>query len=343
MNKLNLLTDPILTDTWNSWRYKTGDIGYSMCNDYLFRVMMQTDPSILALLLSSLLKTEVQEKDIQIRNPIEVGKGLMEKEYVLDTKISLHDSITVNVELQLWPQKFWKERALSYLSRIFDSLQKGDTYIDVRQSIHIGILSFSLSDLDLTPEFYAEYLFKNRKNNEIFSDRMLLRVLCLEHTDLATEEDRNYGLLMWARYFSASTWEELKALAEEYPVMEKTISKAWGLSEDQQIRELMMLREEGIRVRRTEEALYKQGREELAQAKAEVEKSHAEVEKSHAEVRKIGAEKDKMAAKIDTISAEKDKMAEKIDTISAEKDKMAAEIDRLTEMLREHGIDPDKV
>ena len=107
-----------------SWRSKTGDIGFSMCNDYLFRVMMQTDRSVLALLLSALLKTEVKENDIEILNSIEVGRSLTEKEYILDTKISLHDSITVNVELQLWPQKFWKERALSYLSRIFDSLEK---------------------------------------------------------------------------------------------------------------------------------------------------------------------------------------------------------------------------
>ena len=66
----------------------------------------------------------------------------------------------------------------------------------VLKSIHIGILDFTLDEL--SPEYYAEYQFINKKNHEVFGDKMQLNVLSLKHMNLATGDDIKYGVHMKA-------------------------------------------------------------------------------------------------------------------------------------------------
>ena len=219
---------------------------------------------------------------VEILNPIEPGQHLDEKQFILDTKIRMDDNTIINVELQLWEQSFWKDRALSYLSRLFDSLKAGESYHNTKQAIHVGILDFVLKDL--SPEYYAEYLMKNRKNNEVFSDKFRLHVLCLKHLQYATTEDEQYGLVMWGRFFTATTWEDLKMLVKDYPVMEKPIAKVFEVTEESKIREMIELREEAIRIRKTEEELYRQGREERDAAIKRAEEAEARAAKVEQEL-----------------------------------------------------------
>ena len=238
-----------------------------MNNDYLFRAVMQTDTEVFAMLLSSLLRTQCCADDIEILNPIELGKQMQEKDFVLDTKLKLRNDI-VNVEMQLWLQGFWKERAMTYLCRIFDSLKVGEPYDRLKTAIHIGIIDFVLPDV--RPELYAEYMLKNVKTGEVFSDKMRLNVLCLKHEKLATESDIENGLLFWVKYFIASTWEDLIMLANDNPVMEKPISAAVRLSEEDRIREMILLREEAIRVRRSELSVYAKAEKDLKEARTQI-------------------------------------------------------------------------
>ena len=59
----------------------------------------------------------------------------------------------------------------------------------------------------------------------------------------ATQEDHESGLVKWARFFKASTWEELKYISEGNEVMQKTIVTLAQLSEDEKIREHCRLME----------------------------------------------------------------------------------------------------
>lgn len=47
-----------------------------------------------------------------------------------------------------------------------------------------------------------------------YSDKFTLSVVELKHTDLATDEDKQYGIDKWARLFKSTTWEEVKSLTE---------------------------------------------------------------------------------------------------------------------------------
>ena len=53
------------------------------------------------------------------------------------------------------------------------------------------------------------------KNHHIYSDNFILNVVNLSRIDLATKEDRAYGIDHWAALFKAKTWEELKMIAEK--------------------------------------------------------------------------------------------------------------------------------
>lgn len=64
--------------------------------------------------------------------------------------------------------------------------------------------------------------------------------------DLATEEDRRYGIDVWAKLFKATTWEEMKMLAENNVVMGRAVSGVRQLTEEEMIREQCRAREEWL-------------------------------------------------------------------------------------------------
>ena len=279
MTMENTNTNPL------DWHTQSGPLRYHPCNDYLFRAMMQEHTDILKMLLTSLLKQDTEPMEVDIMNPIALGKFLTEKDFILDTKVQLNHEVTVNVELQMWHQSFWKERALSYLCRIYDSLKSGENYSFAKKAIHIGIIDFPLEEM--IPELYAEHYFMNPRTRQIFSDKLQLNVLCLPYQKLATEEDRAHGILMWARYFKAQTWEELHMLVKEYPEMEKPISTAFKLTQEQILQEQLMLYEETLRVRRSEEAereIENQKRQKMKEEMTRLEEALSEINEKMNEV-----------------------------------------------------------
>jgi chromosome segregation ATPase len=55
----------------------------------------------------------------------------------------------------------------------------------------------------------------NIKNHKIYSDKFTLSVVDLTKIDMATDEDKSYGIDAWASLFKANTWEELKAMGTQ--------------------------------------------------------------------------------------------------------------------------------
>ena len=44
----------------------------------------------------------------------------------------------------------------------------------------------------------------------------------LNHTDMATDEDRLYGIDTWYRLFKVSTWEETRMITKEHTSLNST-------------------------------------------------------------------------------------------------------------------------
>ena len=213
----------------------SGKLRYTLTNDYLFHIVFQRNTKILRGLLCSLLNLSDDEiVDIYLENPIDPGEKVDDKTVILDLLITLNNNRKINIEMQLLNRNDWPERSLIYLCRSFNNLTAGQDYIDVMPTIHIGILDFTL--FPEYPEFYARYAMKNIKNDNIYSDKLLLNVLDLNQTHLATEEDIQSGLAYWARLFKTETWEDLQMLASEYRDFEDIPDTMQKALEDKKIR-----------------------------------------------------------------------------------------------------------
>ena len=214
----------------------TGSPKYGLTNDYMFRVVFQENELARKGLIASVLHmnpTDIQS--VTIRNPITPGQKIDDKEFVLDLKVLLNNNHLINLEMQMANQHNWQDRSLSYLCRSFDNLYKGEVYTEAKPATHIGFLNFA--PFPDEPEFNGCYKLLNVKNHRLYSDKFTFHVVDLTHIELATEEDKSWGINHWARLFTATTWEEVKMIAENDIHMKAAAEEMYVLSADEMIEE----------------------------------------------------------------------------------------------------------
>jgi predicted transposase/invertase (TIGR01784 family) len=247
-------------------------------------------------------------------HPIELGKAMGDKEFVLDIKILLNNYKIVNLEMQVNQKPGWEERSLSYLCRSFDRLNRGDEYENVGPAIHIGILDYT--PYPDAPEFYSSYKLMNLKTHRVYTDKFTLNMLSLKQIELATDEDKRYKLDVWAKLFKAKTWKELKMLEEtsHSKAIEEATKALYILNSDMTILDQCYARQDYERMHRM------------------IDKRMEELE-SKAE--KLEAEKDKLATEKDKLASEKDKLA-------FENNALEAEVARLKVLIAERADSTDE-
>ena len=227
------------------WRNAKGKIAYGMTNDYMFRMVLQSNNNVLKGIISSMMHVPLDTIDaVEIDNPIELGKYIEDKDYVLDIKVKLNDNSIINLEMQVADLGNWQNRSLSYLCRTFENVQKGEDYNSVMPVTHIGFL-----DYDLFPEekeFYSKNMLQNVKTGTIYNRNFCLRVLSLNQIELATEEDKRWHIDEWARLFKATTWEELKMIAEKDKVYSDAANSIYEQNSDETVRMMCEARREAI-------------------------------------------------------------------------------------------------
>ena len=244
------------TSSTTSYLSATGKITYNFTNDYMFRAILQRNVTVLKGLICSLLHLCPEHiTDITITNPIELGKTIDNKEFILDINVTLNNHTRINLEMQVANELNWADRSLSYLCRTFDQLYSGESYTQALPVIHIGFLDFQLFSDDA--EFYATYKLLNVKNHKEFSDKLTLGVVDLTHIELATEEDKSFQIDRWARLFKATTWEEIKLMAEGNEYLMQATQELYECNADELIRQQCRAREEYYKYQRTVEKALK--------------------------------------------------------------------------------------
>jgi len=255
----------------NSWKEKSGPLGFRMCNDYLFRMLLQQGQNTLKAIVASFMHVDVSEvKETRVLNPIMPGESVDDKEISLDINVIINSKKPINIEMQTYRRNGWIERSMFYVCRGFDTLDHGDLYADTPGFWHISFCDFCI--FKDHPSFYRSFVLTSNDGERIvYSDKLMISNVDLTNIELATEDDIRYGLADWARLFKATTWEELKMLAEENKTIEQAIISAWQMTEDERIREQMRRREEGERMWN---ALVNKA--EMAERQAAEEKSRAD-------------------------------------------------------------------
>lgn len=274
------------------WRNANGKIAYGMTNDYMFRMVLQSNNNVLKGIISSMMHVPSDTiTTVEIANPIELGKYIEDKDYVLDIKVKLNDNSIINLEMQVADLGNWQNRSLSYLCRTFENVQKGEDYNSVMPVTHIGFL-----DYDLFPEekeFYSKNMLQNVKTGTIYNRNFCLRVLSLNQIEIATEEDKRWHIDEWARLFKATTWEELKMIAEKDKVYSEAANSIYEQNSDETVRMMCEARREAIfheqYVQNKMESLEKQlsqKDEQLSQKDEQLSQKDSLIEQLQAELEK---------------------------------------------------------
>ncbi len=227
------------------WRNATGKIDYCMTNDYMFRMVLQSNNNVLKGLIRSMMHVPLSDiKSVEIVNPIELGKHIDDKDFILDVKVMLNDNSIINLEMQVTNYSNWTNRSLCYLCRTFDNVQKGEDYNSSIPVTHIGFLDYDLFPDEL--EFYSTYMLQNVETGKIYNSKFRLSVLSLNQIKLATKEDKKWHIDEWARLFKATTWEELKMIAEKDKVYSEAANSIYVQNSDETIRAMCEARQEAI-------------------------------------------------------------------------------------------------
>ncbi|MDE7476515.1 MAG: Rpn family recombination-promoting nuclease/putative transposase, partial [Lachnospiraceae bacterium] len=116
-------------ETNNSMLPESGELCYNMTNDYMFRAVLQKNKKVLKGLIGALLHLDPEALEVEITNPIILGKSYENKDFILDMNVTINRETRLNLEMQIVNYNNWKERSLSYLCRSFDNVYKGDDYI----------------------------------------------------------------------------------------------------------------------------------------------------------------------------------------------------------------------
>ena len=78
----------------------------------------------------------------------------------------------------------------------------------------------------------------------MYNDKFILSVVDLTHTELATDEDKAYGIDRRARLFKSTTWEEIRMIAENNPILTEASEKLYTYNADEAARQRSQARAE---------------------------------------------------------------------------------------------------
>ena len=286
-------------------QHATGEIKYGGTNNYMFQAFLQENNEALQNLICSVLHLDPSSVvSIEITNPILLGKFIENKTFILDIKALMNNQTVINLEMQIEDQHNWPERSLGYLCRSFDNLNTGDEYRTVKPAIHIGFLDFHL--FKDAPEFHAVYKLLNTKNMHSYTDKFSLHVIDLRHIELATEEDKAYQTDVWAAFFKAKTWEEMRMLAEKKPGLQSSVETLYQLNSDEQIRETL---DRFVRAQRREQGY----------------------------LDTISEQQDTISEQQDTISEQQERLSVQEDTISEQQEKLSTQENTISSLEQENA------
>ena len=274
--------------TSNDFNPSTSDnsrIRYTLKNDYMFRAVFQSRPKALEGLCRSLLRLSPSDSlHIDLKNPIQLGAAIESKEFILDLALAINDSLFLNLEMQLYNDGYWPERSLSYTCRSYDNLNRGAGYAEVLPVLHIGFLDFTL--FPNHPEFVSEYQLMNTnpQHRYSYSDKLRISVVNLKEIERATEEDKRYGIDLWARVLTAKTWEEIDMLAQNNEYLRETSNAMYELDKDRLIRQQCQAREDFLYWERIKENRNKRMEAKIAEQETIIKNQKTELENQKAEL-----------------------------------------------------------
>ena len=183
----------------------------SLRNDLLFHMVFTRNAAALKALLSVLLGIPEEEiVEIEVRNPMQYSELIQTKLTVLDLKVHCRPGTYVLVEMQVRRFEYWPNRTLAYAARaVADQVEGEFDYGKLEPVIQVCIMDHSL--FPDHKRFFAKYTPRDEEGYE-YTDKLRFYVLDLTQIEQATEEQKEQGLVEWAKAFKANSWKEVNTI-----------------------------------------------------------------------------------------------------------------------------------
>jgi chromosome segregation ATPase len=152
-------------------------------------------------------------------------------------------------------------------------------------------------------------------------------VVSLKHIDLATDEDKQFGIDRWARLFKSTTWEDIKMLAKNEPIFKDAAETLYNLNSDETIRAQCRAREDYNR--------------QQSAIKYHIKEITTELKKVTSEKQQLAAENQQLASEKQQLASEKQQLASEKQQLASEKQQLIIDAEFYKRLLDEHGIKYD--
>ena len=174
-------------------------------------------------------------------------------------------------------------------------------------SAQVGILNF-------TPEgfpgrFFSNYYLFEEECGHLYSDKLNIRVLELNHINDRSQEDQMPELYHWAELFKASTWEEVEAMVAEKKIDEGYVFTLRKLSDEEKIRQQCQAREDYY-ARQADLKAYSEEEGRRKQAAEDEEKLRDKDKELNAKDEELSAKDEELSAKDKELAEQKRQIEE---------------------------------
>ena len=132
-------------------------------------------------------------------------------------------------------------------------------------------------------------------------------MLSLNQIELATEEDKKWHIDEWARLFKATTWEELKMIAEKDKVYSEAANSIYEQNSDETVRMMCEARREAIFHEQYVQNKMDNLEKQLAEAALQEQHSQNKMEKLEKQLSQKDEQLNQQSILIDQLQAELEK------------------------------------
>ena len=210
-------------------------------NDYVFKRIFgqKKNSDILKDLLQAILPNW-NIKNVEPKQEVQLETNLItDKVCRLDILATLDDGTRVDIEMQMKNYNDIEARSLFYTTREYhQSLETGQSYIEIPKSIGIWILNFNVFN-DEGP-FHEIVRLRRDYENKIFTDKIEMHYLQLPKFKQKCKRISN-KLDEWLAFISLENMEELRMIENEK--VKKAEEELEYLSGDEAERRIAYLRE----------------------------------------------------------------------------------------------------
>ena len=217
-------------------------------NEIVFKALFGQNDDILMNFLSDTLSIPLSEiSGLTVINPEIVPSTTDGKLTRLDIRLATKTR-NIDIEMQKARDDDYRERILCYWANMYsEGIKKGGEYAELNQAISLNILDFNMFDCS---EYQSSFSIREDKRNELFSDKLSLYFFELKK--VGNIVDINDRKKIWLQLINANNEKELEELENtNISIIQKSVNTIYRLSDDDNIREMIRLREEADALERS--------------------------------------------------------------------------------------------